>query len=141
MISDKTIETLETGQDVEDPGVAKVEITENARVVLNKRYLRKDSSGEIVETPEGMLRRVARAIAKAEHQYGTGDDARQVEEDFYGIMASLEFVPNSPTLMNAGTGAGTLSACFVMGLDDNMEMGAGRTSSNSAGSSFEGGSS
>ena len=121
MISDKTIETLETGQDVEDPGVAKVEITENARVVLNKRYLRKDSSGEIVETPEGMLRRVAHAIAQPEKLYGTGDDALQAEEDFYSIMTSLEFVPNSPTLMNAGTGAGTLSACFVMGLDDNMD--------------------
>jgi ribonucleoside-diphosphate reductase alpha chain len=121
MITDRTIETLETGQDAEDTGSAKVEITENARVVLNKRYLRKDSSGEIVETPEGMLRRVAHAIAKAEHQYGTGDDARQVEEDFYGIMASLEFVPNSPTLMNAGTGAGTLSACFVMELNDSMD--------------------
>jgi ribonucleoside-diphosphate reductase alpha chain len=121
MISDKTIETLETGQDAEDTGVGKVEITENARVVLNKRYLRKDSSGEIVETPEGMLRRVAHAIAEPENQYGTGDDAEQAEEDFYGIMATLEFVPNSPTLMNAGTGAGTLSACFVIGLDDKME--------------------
>ncbi len=121
MITDKTIETLETGQDAEDTGVAKVEITENARVVLNKRYLLRDSSGEIVETPEGMLRRVAHAIAKPERQYGTGEDAIQAEEDFYSIMTTLEFVPNSPTLMNAGTGAGTLSACFVMGLDDSMD--------------------
>ncbi len=121
MITGKTIETLETGQDTEDTGVAKVEITENARVVLNKRYLRRDSSGEIVETPEGMLRRVAHAIAKPERQYGTGEDAIQAEEDFYSIMTTLEFVPNSPTLMNAGTGAGTLSACFVMGLNDSMD--------------------
>lgn len=64
MITDKTIETLDAGQDAEDAGVAKVEITDNARVVLNKRYLLKDSSGDIVETPEGMLRRVAHAIAK-----------------------------------------------------------------------------
>jgi ribonucleoside-diphosphate reductase alpha chain len=121
MITDKTIETLGTGQDAEDTGAAKVEITDNARVVLNKRYLLRDSSGEIVETPEGMLRRVAHAIAKPEKQYGTGEDSVQAEEDFYSIMTTLEFVPNSPTLMNAGTGAGTLSACFVMGLDDKME--------------------
>ena len=121
MITDKTIETLETGQDAEDTGAAKVAITENARVVLNKRYLQRDRSGEIVETPEGMLRRVAHAIAKPEIQYGTGEEASQAEEDFYSIMTTLEFVPNSPTLMNAGTGAGTLSACFVMGLDDKME--------------------
>ncbi len=66
MITGRTIGTLETGQDAEDTGSAKVEITENARVVLNKRYLRKDGDGNIVENPEGMFRRVAHAIAQPE---------------------------------------------------------------------------
>ena len=96
-------------------------LTENARVVLRKRYLRKNAAGEVVETPAGMLRRVARAISEPELSYGTEHDRQRAEDDFYAITSTLEFVPNSPTLMNAGTGAGTLSACFVMGLDDSME--------------------
>ncbi len=96
-------------------------LTENARVVLKKRYLRKNAEGETIETPAGMLRRVARAIAEPELLHGTEADRHATEDDFYSIMSTLEFVPNSPTLMNAGTGAGTLSACFVMGLDDSME--------------------
>ena len=96
-------------------------------VVLEKRYLRKDGDGNIVETPEQMLRRVARAIAQAETIYGTRSDAAEWEDEFYDVMARLDFVPNSPTLMNAGiglqdgTGTGTLSACFVMGLEDTMD--------------------
>jgi ribonucleoside-diphosphate reductase alpha chain len=96
-------------------------LTENARVVLRKRYLRKNAAGETIETPAGMLHRVARAIAEPELLHGTETDRQAAEDDFYGIMSTLEYVPNSPTLMNAGTGAGTLSACFVMGLDDSME--------------------
>ena len=104
-----------------------VDLTDNARVVLEKRYLRKDREGSIVETAEGMFRRVAHAIAQPETLYGTEADADEWEERFYEVMASLEFVPNSPTLMNAGIqqpggqGTGTLSACFVMGLEDTME--------------------
>jgi len=103
-----------------------VELTENARVVLNKRYLRKDREGKIIETPEGMFRRVAHAIAQPELLYGSAEDAQRVEDDFYHLMSRLEFVPNSPTLMNAGieqpdgAGTGTLSACFVLGLEDDM---------------------
>ena len=104
-----------------------VELSDNARVVLEKRYLRKDDEGNIVETPEGMFRRVAHAIARAELDYGGPEDAEKWERRFYEVMASLEYLPNSPTLMNAGIdqpdgdGAGTLSACFVIGLDDSMD--------------------
>ncbi len=104
-----------------------VDLSDNALVVLEKRYLRKDADGNIVETPELMLRRVARAIAEAETIYGTKADAAHWEDEFYSVMATLDFVPNSPTLMNAGiglqdgTGTGTLSACFVMGLEDTMD--------------------
>ena len=98
-----------------------VPISDNARVVLEKRYLRKDSDGNVVETPEEMFRRVAHAIAEPETLYGKEGDGQRWEEAFYEVMARLEFVPNSPTLMNAGTGAGTLSACFVLGLDDSMD--------------------
>ena len=104
-----------------------VELSDNARVVLEKRYLRKNDEGAIVETPEGMFRRVAHAIAQAELDYGGPDDAAKWEERFYEVMASLEYLPNSPTLMNAGieqpdgAGTGTLSACFVIGLDDSMD--------------------
>ena len=104
-----------------------IALTENARVVLEKRYLRKDREGNIVETPADMFRRVAHAVAEPEATYGTEADAREWEGKFYQVMARLEFVPNSPTLMNAGirlkdgNGTGTLSACFVMGLEDTMD--------------------
>ena len=96
-------------------------LSKNAKVVLGKRYLRKNEVGETIETPAGMIRRVARAISEPELLHGSEADREAAESDFYSIMSTLEFVPNSPTLMNAGTGAGTLSACFVMGLDDSME--------------------
>lgn len=105
----------------------RIELSSNARVVLEKRYLRKDLEGNIVETPEEMFHRVAHAIAQPEILYGTESDAQVAEESFYRIMSRLEFIPNSPTLMNAGIqledgeGTGTLSACFVMGLQDTME--------------------
>ena len=102
-----------------------VQLTDNAKIVLQKRYLRKDTDGQVAETPDGMFRRVAKAIATPETMYGS--DPSIWEEKFFEIMASLEFVPNSPTLMNAGfeqpdgQGTGTLSACFVMGLEDSMQ--------------------
>ena len=104
-----------------------VEISDNARVVLEKRYLRKDDDGNPIETPEEMFRRVAHAIAQAETLNGTESDAELWEGKFYEVMSTLEYLPNSPTLMNAGIqqpdgeGTGTLSACFVMGLEDTME--------------------
>ncbi len=101
---------------------ARPDVSDNARVVLEKRYYLKDDKGNIVEHSwSDVCRRVARAIAEAETLYDAGADASHWEEEFYGIMADLEFVPNSPTLMNAGTGTGTLSACFVIGLEDSME--------------------
>ena len=106
---------------------ADIDLSENARVVLEKRYLRKNAKGEIAETPAGMFRRVAHAIAAPEYANGSTEEAMAWEEKFYEVMAKLEFVPNSPTLMNAGIqradgqGTGTLSACFVMGLDDHMD--------------------
>lgn len=97
-------------------------LTENAILVLKKRYLRKDENGEVIETPENLFRRVAKAIASAEKIYGADDNiVRMYEEIFYQMMANLEFIPNSPTLMNAGTKLGQLSACFVLPVEDSME--------------------
>ncbi len=97
-------------------------ISENASVVLDKRYLQKNDAGDIIETPEGMFRRVAKALSVPEFKYEkTPSEVAEIEESFFKMMASLEYLPNSPTLMNAGTGAGTLSACFVLPLEDSME--------------------
>jgi ribonucleoside-diphosphate reductase alpha chain len=98
-----------------------VELTQNALTVLEKRYLKKDSQGQITETPEEMFRRVARHIASAELIYDEKADITGWEEKFYRLMTSLEFLPNSPTLMNAGRELGQLSACFVIPVDDSME--------------------
>lgn len=93
--------------------------TDNARTVLARRYLRRDGDGRVVESPEELLRRVARALATAESKYG--GDAAAWEARFYEAMARLEILPNSPTLMNAGKPAGQLSACFVLPVGDAMD--------------------
>ena len=111
------------------PSVAKVkpettssvELRENALTVLERRYLRKDSQGKVIETPEEMFRRVAKHIASAELIYDSKADIGYWEEEFYQLMTSAEFLPNSPTLMNAGRELGQLSACFVIPIDDSME--------------------
>jgi len=97
-------------------------LSENARKVLEKRYLKKDDSGKVVETPADMFRRVAKNIATADSYYGKSrDEVIRTEEEFYRMMSSLEFLPNSPTLMNAGRDLQQLSACFVLSIDDSME--------------------
>ncbi len=97
------------------------DLTENAIKVLERRYLKKDSSGKVCETPEQMFRRVARHVAKAEKQYGDANHVRKIEEIFYGMMTELKFLPNSPTLMNAGRRLGQLAACFVLPVEDSMD--------------------
>jgi ribonucleoside-diphosphate reductase alpha chain len=97
-----------------------LKLTVNASHVLKKRYLLKDEKGQVVETPLQMFRRVARAVAEAERGYDSDIDLAVWEDEFYQVMMNLEFLPNSPTLMNAGTGVGQLSACFVIPVDDSI---------------------
>lgn len=101
-------------------GTNKIKLTDNAKVVLKKRYLAKDAEGNVIETPEALVERVSRAIAQAEEKYSKGK-AKEWQEKFYEQMADLKFLPNSPTLMNAGRELGQLSACFVLPVEDSME--------------------
>ena len=95
--------------------------TANAKTVLERRYLAKDNNGKVVETIEELFHRVASTIAEADAAYGsTEDEIRELEERFYNMMTEREFMPNSPTLMNAGRPLGQLSACFVLPIDDSM---------------------
>jgi ribonucleoside-diphosphate reductase alpha chain len=97
-------------------------LSPNALKVLEKRYLKKDVEGRVVEKPEDLFRRVAHAIAQADVEYGSPrQDIKNTEDEFYALMTSLDFLPNSPTLMNAGRRLGQLSACFVLPVDDSME--------------------
>jgi len=99
-----------------------LKLSVNAIRVLERRYLLKDQQGRVIETPSQMFWRVARAIAAVDELYGASrDEVARSEVEFYRMMASLEFLPNSPTLMNAGTDIGQLSACFVLPVEDSIE--------------------
>jgi len=96
-------------------------ITKNSRTVLERRYLKKDPSGKVCESPEQMFRRVAAHIAQAEKKYDERADIKKIEEQFYKLMTEFRFLPNSPTLMNAGRSLGQLAACFVLPVEDSID--------------------
>ncbi len=96
-------------------------LSKNAQTVLEKRYLKRDKEGKILETPVDMFRRVATTIASAEKNFDKKADVSGLADKFYAMMTGFEFLPNSPTLMNAGRELGQLSACFVLPVGDSME--------------------
>ncbi len=97
------------------------ELSPNAVTVLERRYLKRDPDGTVLEQPADMFRRVAASVAAAESRFDPKADTASLAETFYDMMARLEFLPNSPTLMNAGRSLGQLSACFVLPVGDSME--------------------
>src|SRR5512139_3346999 len=101
----------------------KLSLNENALTVLKRRYLKKDEKGTPIESPEDMFERVAKNIAEADALYpdgGSGHSVGAVADEFYNLMVSLDFLPNSPTLMNAGRELQQLSACFFLPVEDSI---------------------
>jgi ribonucleoside-diphosphate reductase alpha chain len=97
-----------------------LQLTDTALTVLKARYLKRDLNNEIVETPEALFQRVAHSVAQAERTFGNAQAADRWEEAFWESLTHLDFLPNSPTLMNAGSALGQLSACFVLPVADSM---------------------
>ncbi len=100
-------------------GIIEPTFTVNALEVLRNRYLLRDETEKIVETPTQLFMRVAKAVARVDEKYGV--DSKESEKIFYTMMAKLDAIPNSPTLFNSGTEIGQLSACFVLPVDDSLE--------------------
>lgn len=98
-----------------------MELSKNALTVLERRYLIKNGEGVVIETVEELFHRVAGAIAASDRRYDENSDCEALADSFYRMMTNLEFLPNSPTLMNAGRPLGQLSACFVLPVEDTME--------------------
>ncbi|MBI2654032.1 adenosylcobalamin-dependent ribonucleoside-diphosphate reductase [Candidatus Woesearchaeota archaeon] len=99
----------------------KINLSKNALMILEQRYLAKNSKGKVIEKPEDLLRRVAKNVAQADAKYKKSKrNAKKTEEKFYNLMASLDFLPNSPTLFNAGRKLQQLAACFVLPVEDNI---------------------
>jgi len=103
------------------PRIRPPRLSDNALTILRQRYLAKNAKGDVTESPAGMLWRVAADIASAEGQYSPARRPRDLTQQFYDLMASLTFLPNSPTLMNAGRPLQQLSACFVLPVEDSLE--------------------
>jgi ribonucleoside-diphosphate reductase alpha chain len=99
----------------------KLQLSDNALVVLRKRYLKKNEKNEPIETPEDLFLRVARAIAQGDAPYEGPQKVEETARKFHRLMVSLDFIPNSPTLMNAGRPLGQLSACFVLPVEDSID--------------------
>jgi len=99
----------------------KISLSKNALLILEQRYLKKSSKGRPIEKPESLFRRVAKNIAHADAKYGAkGKELKKTEQEFYNLMASLDFLPNSPTLFNAGRKLQQLAACFVLPIEDDI---------------------
>jgi len=100
----------------------KAKLRESALIVLRQRYLLKNEKNEVIETPEELFERVAKAVASAEANFSKGlSRVEEYTEKFYELMVNLDFLPNSPTLMNAGCPLGQLSACFVLPIEDSLD--------------------
>ena len=121
LLTDQLFGVMDDAERVEVEAKVEVELAENAHRVLQARYLKKDERGRCLETPTDLFRRVAQAVAEAELNYENGSVNRsEWEERFFELMASRRFMPNSPTLMNAGREMGMLSACFVLPVGDSI---------------------
>ena len=100
----------------------KLNLTENAIKVLERRYLKRDKDGNCVETPADMFRRVADTIAAGDLKFGKSqEEVKKLADRFYSAITNRYFMPNSPTLMNAGRELGQLAACFVLPVEDSLE--------------------